>query len=94
MIDDVLNAAAMAHEKEPPYPSGGFRADFRVGGTLIEYLGLSGDSAYDAKTRRKRAVCEGAGVRLLEIYPDDLASRGTLMAKLRSAGILDPIPTR
>jgi len=39
-IDDWLYVRHVAHEKEPRYPIGAYRADFRVGAVLIEYFGV------------------------------------------------------
>jgi len=81
-IDDFLYARGVPHEKEPRYPEGNYRADFRVGSTFIEYFGLAGDPNYDAKTREKIRLCKKWGVTLIAIYPRDLVSRARLEKKL------------
>ena len=81
-IDDLLHSRGIAHEKEPHYPEGNFRADFLVDGIFIEYFGLKGDSDYDAKTRLKQRICKKHGIRLISIYPSDLVSLKKLNKKL------------
>jgi hypothetical protein len=73
-IDDLLFALGIPHEREPVYPEGNYRADFLVNGAFIEYFGLAGDAEYDAKTKRKKQLCETHGIRLVSILPRDLVS--------------------
>jgi hypothetical protein len=81
-IDDMLFRAEIAHEREPSYPEGGFRADFKIGDALIEFLGLAGNPDYDAKTKRKREIAATAGIQLVEVYADDLADLKRLTKRL------------
>jgi hypothetical protein len=81
-IDDFLTFEGIVHEKEVRYPSGGYRADFEVNGTLIEYFGLQSQQDYALKTQEKIEICRRAGVRLIEVYPEDLESSSTLRKKL------------
>lgn len=81
-IDDFLYSHGIAHEKEPHYPEGNFRADFLVDGVLIEYFGLTGDPEYDVKTRRKQGICKRHGIKLISIYPSELISLKKLNGKL------------
>lgn len=81
-IDDFLYSLGIPHQKEPPYPEGNFRADFAVNGTLIEYFGLRGDPDYDTKTKLKQRMCRKHGIKLISLYPSDLASTKRLKAKL------------
>ena len=81
-IDDFLYSRGIPHDKEPSYPEGNFRADFMVDGVLIEYLGLTGDPDYDAKTKLKQRICRKHGLRLIAVYPSDLVSTKKLEAKL------------
>lgn len=87
-IDDFLFANGIVHEKEPYYPEGNFRADFRVGEVLIEYFGLTGNKDYDAKTRNKKHICKKHGIELVAIYPKDLVTVKKLQQKLQQAKIL------
>jgi hypothetical protein len=73
-IDDLLYSHRIAHEKEPHYPEGNFRADFLVEDIFIEYFGLKGNPEYDAKTKLKQRICRRHGIRLISIYPSDLVS--------------------
>jgi len=76
----------VAHEKEVPYPDAGYRADFSVRGTFIEYFGLQGREEYALKTKKKIELCQSVGIRLIEIYPEDLVDGARLRKKL--AGVL------
>lgn len=71
-IDDLLTNAGIIHTREPAYPTGLMRGDFLVGETIVEYLGLLGAADYDAKTERKKSICEESGVVLLLIKPEML----------------------
>lgn len=81
-VDDLLYAHGVVHEKEPRYPEGNYRADFGVGGILIEYFGLKGNPDYDQKAELKRRLCKKHGIKLISIYPDDLVSTKRLEGKL------------
>jgi hypothetical protein len=87
-IDDVMFAAEIAHEKEPSYPVGRLRADFRVGDTLVEYFGLAGIASYDEKIEKKRNICAQHSIPLLEIFPADLVDLRALEERLRQAAAL------
>lgn len=81
-IDDYLHLRGIHHEKEPRYPEGNFRGDFKVGATFIEYFGLSGNLDYDAKTKEKIRLCKKHNIILIAIYPEDLISQRKLENKL------------
>jgi hypothetical protein len=83
-IDDWLYSHGIAHEKEPAYPEGQFRADWKVGSTFIEYFGLAGDPDYDSRTREKARICKKHGVVLVAVYAKHLASSGGLDKRLSS----------
>ena len=87
-IDDTLHALGIPHEKEASYPEGDYRVDSAVGDVFIEYFGLTGDADYDAKTKVKQSVCKKHGIRLIAIYPIDLASPKKLESKLTKAALL------
>jgi hypothetical protein len=80
-IDDFLFSLNIAHEKEPKYPVGNYRGDFKVGNIFIEYFGLSGDRAYDQRSLTKRAICKSHGIELIEITPKDLTAVSILRKK-------------
>ena len=84
-IDDLMYAAGIEHTKEPPYPVGRMRADFKIGSTLVEYFGLAGDADYDAKVELKRSMAAKHGFTLIEVYPTDLADTTELVARLTAA---------
>jgi hypothetical protein len=81
-IDDLLHARGFAHEKEPRYPEGNYRADFAVGDVFIEYFGLAGNADYDARAKLKQRICRKHGIKLISIYPADLVSAKKLENKL------------
>ncbi len=81
-IDDFLYAHGIHHEKEPRYPEGNFRGDFKVKKAFIEYFGLAGDPDYDSKIKEKVRICRKHGITLVAIYPQDLVSQRKLENKL------------
>jgi hypothetical protein len=81
-IDDFLHVHGVRHEKEPRYPEGNYRGDFKVGSVFIEYFGLTGNPEYDAKTEEKIRICRKHGINLVAIYPVDLISQKKLEGKL------------
>ena len=87
-IDDTLHALGIPHEKEVSYPEADYRVDFAVGDVFIEYFGLTGDADYDAKTQVKQSICMRHGIRLISVYPTDLASSKKLESKLTKAALL------
>jgi hypothetical protein len=77
-IDNWFNANGIPHEKEPSYPPhptlnprARLRADFKVGGTLIEYAGLMDDPHYSGRIEAKKNLANEIGVKLLVITPTD-----------------------
>jgi hypothetical protein len=87
-IDDLLTTMGIAHQKEVPYPEGGYRCDFVSKGVFIEYFGLSGDPDYDDKTKAKQKLCKRLGLRLVAVYPEDLANANQLKKKLQSINVM------
>lgn len=72
ILDDWLHSQGIDHEREPPYPGTNYRGDFLVGDVIVEFLGLKGDPAYDAKTASKREVAARLGLRMIEVTPLNL----------------------
>jgi hypothetical protein len=91
-IDDVLYAHGIPHQKEGRYPNENLRADFVVDEVFIEYLGLAGDSDYDAKTKCKQDLCNKYNINLILLYPKDLVSSEKLLSKLSAVLSKQPIP--
>lgn len=81
-IDDFLYSRSIIHDKEPRYPEGNFRGDFRVNDVIIEYFGLVGNPEYDAKSKEKTRICKKHGISLITIYPEDVISLKKLEIKL------------
>jgi hypothetical protein len=84
-VDDWLTSHGVPHTKEPAYPEGAMRADFEIGGILVEYFGLAGQPAYDEKIEVKRQIVKRHGIQLVEIYPKDLASWGKSQHRIARA---------
>ena len=84
-IDDLLHSAGIEHEREPAYPEGNYRADFKVGETLIEFFGLTGNADYDAKSEIKRGIASRNKVTLIEVFPRDLADTNRLISGLKQS---------
>ena len=82
MIDDILFAKGIIHEKEVYYPEERLRCDFYIQGKYIEYFGLAGNSAYDAKTKYKISMCNKKGLSLLALYPSDVVNKEKLETKI------------
>ncbi|MET3642758.1 hypothetical protein ABIC73_004361 [Prescottella equi] len=92
-IDDWLSRNGIPHGKEPAYPGSRMRADFVVDGIYIEYFGLVGDSAYDERIERKRLLATAHNIKLVEIYPKDLASWSTAQKAIADElGVVLPKP--
>lgn len=83
-ICEMLTNAGIEHGHEPMYPHSRMRADFLIGHTLVEYLGLYGNPDYDAKTKRKRAHAKEYNLQIEFIYPADLAEQGRLLKRLKA----------
>lgn len=81
-VDDFLHFHGIPHEREPKYPEGNYRGDFKVEGVFVEYFGLVGNPEYDNKTKLKQSLCRKHGIRLISIYPKDLATPKKLEDKL------------
>lgn len=83
-IDNFLFDLGVEHEREPRYPFGRQRADFKVGDTLIEYAGLTGEKGYDGKLVEKVSKARGLGIKVLVLYPPDLSTSHSMAAALKS----------
>lgn len=90
-IDDFLYHNSINHEKEPPYPEGKYRADFKVNDTFIEYFGLRGQKEYDKKTQIKKQICQKYHIKLIEIYPENIGTNKELKKKLKELLIQSPL---
>jgi hypothetical protein len=71
--------------REPRYPEGAFRADFWLGDTFVEYLGLAGQPTYDEKTEEKKRICKRHGIALICVAPADLLNQPKLLRRLSKA---------
>ncbi len=95
LIDDVLSSEGIAHAREIHYPDSGFRSDWKCGDIYIEFFGLTGNLAYDAKAQAKRGLASELGLRIVEIFPADLkdpsALRTRLLRDLADAPRVEPV---
>ncbi|MCE5291151.1 MAG: hypothetical protein LLG14_18215, partial [Nocardiaceae bacterium] len=71
-ICDFFTDEGIEHAREPRYPGSNLRADFLVGDIFIEYLGLTGTPAYDAKSEQKREIAQANRIKLIELFPEDM----------------------
>lgn len=81
VIDDWLHANGIPHQCEPKLA--GMRPDWRVGDTYLEYWGLAGQQGYEARREEKLRLYRERGLRLVELFPEDLADLGTKLGALR-----------
>lgn len=90
IIDDWLTERRINHEKEVLYPGSNLRADWKVGKTIIEYLGISLNYQhslnrnYKISLESKRRICEACNLTLIEIYPEDLDALHEKLSSLSS----------
>ena len=83
-IDDWLHLNNIPHEKEPAYPTGFFRGDWKVDKIFIEYWGLRGNEDYDNKIFIKREVLKDYNIPLIEIGLNDLPNLDMKLKVLRN----------
>ena len=84
IIDDYLSRRKIIHERNFPYPEGGYTADFKVGNQLIEYFGLSGGhKRYDELKKIKQNLAKKYRLKVIEIYPKNLYSKNGLEKLLK-----------
>lgn len=85
-IDDWLTDHGILHEVEPKLQ--GMRPDWRVGEWYVEYWGMAGQQGYEARREEKLALYHERGLRLLEVFPEDLPRLEEKLGVLRgvSAG--------
>lgn len=81
-ICELLTSAGIEHVHEPRYPESMMRADFKIGDSFVEYLGLAGRQDYDEKTRRKKAHAKLHSLQLELVYPRQLGDQDQLLKRL------------
>jgi hypothetical protein len=87
-ICEYLHENGVSHTKEPLYADlvpegsefGAMRGDFLVGDLVIEFAGLDGDEAYDAKISTKQSLAEKYGLKLIVVRPGDVKKLSDLLA--------------
>lgn len=88
VIDNWLTKNNICHKKNVPYPETNSKADWAIfignQKIFIEYFGLANDSPrYDRTIKRKKELCHKHNLRLIEIYPWDIYSKGHLNIRLK-----------
>ena len=86
IIDDWLSEHAIPHKRNARYGSAKLNADFLLrDNVIVEFFGLAGvQSKYDKIIEKKRMLAMRLGMRLLEIYPDDIYPKNKLRLLLKS----------
>lgn len=73
IIDDWFSARKIPHERNVSYPNCKYTCDFKIGDTLVEFFGLSGElRSYDNYKKRKIQIARKNHIKLVSIYPQDL----------------------
>ena len=85
-VDDWLWRRGIPHTRAPSYPrtsaaSSNLKADWAVGGALVEYWGRKGSEGYDTAIKTKRAIAKSANITLVEITPEDLANPDSALTR-------------
>lgn len=91
-IDDWLTDQGILHEVEPKLK--GMRPDWRVGEWYVEYWGMAGQQGYEARREEKLALYRERGLRLIELFPEDLARLEDKLGVLRGAAAAGQGQTR
>lgn len=85
LVDNWLTQNKISHTRNYSYPNSRHKADWALldGKIFIEYFGLAKDSPrYDRNIKKKKILCNKAGIKLVGIYPEDLYPSKNLDAKL------------
>lgn len=76
VIDDLLYANDIPHEREPHYPDSNYRADWLIKqngfNILIEFFGLYGESNYNKRMKEKLEYASTKGIKVISFLPKDL----------------------
>ncbi|MDP3696570.1 MAG: hypothetical protein Q8R55_00895 [Candidatus Taylorbacteria bacterium] len=85
LIDNWLHKNKIAHSRNVSYPDTKHIADWAVNNNdiFIEYFGLAKDSPrYDRGINKKKRLCKKHGIKLIDIYPEDLYKTSNFVNKL------------
>lgn len=88
IIDNWLTKNNISHKKNVPYPETNSKTDWAISidnqEIFIEYFGLANDSPrYDRAIKKKKELCRKYNLKLIEIYPRDIYSKGRLNIRLK-----------
>lgn len=86
-ICEYLHENGVNHSKEPIYAElvsdgeefGAMRGDFLVGDVVIEFAGLDGEEAYDAKMELKQTLANKHGLKLIILRPRDVKNLSAII---------------
>ncbi|MBC6951960.1 hypothetical protein DWB58_28925 [candidate division KSB1 bacterium] len=88
-IDNWLWNKGIVHEREPYYPfhpqlnpNERLRADWLVDNYYIEYFGMMEDADYFSKTEKKLELAQATNIKLVSLFPKDVASLDEALAVL------------
>jgi hypothetical protein len=81
-ITNFLIEKDISFEKEVKYPNTKYRVDWKINTTFVEFFGLKGKNEYDRKIEIKREICRNEGMRLIEIYPNDLTDLDSALSEV------------
>lgn len=85
IIDDWLFSIGKEHKRHVRYGHTKLTADFALGANVIlEFFGLAGvKSDYDSMIARKKELAKSLGLKLVEVYPEDIFPRNKLIRLLK-----------
>jgi hypothetical protein len=81
LIDDWLTANGIFHEREPRLK--GMHPDWRIGSVYVEYWGMAGQQGYEARRAEKLAIYKRRRLKLVELFPEDVAQLESKLGFLR-----------
>ena len=95
VVDDILSSEGDRACARSQLPGSNLRSDWKCGDAYVEFFGLTGDVVYDANTQAKRKLASRLGLRLIELFPADLADptalRNRLVRDLADARRVPPV---
>lgn len=79
IIDNMLFARKISHERNAPYLNTLFTADFKIKDTYIEFFGLHNElKRYDHLMKIKLKIIKDNNLKLIAIYPKDIRDKSRL----------------
>ena len=81
LVDEILSSEGISHAREVHYPGTNLRSDWTCGDTHVEFFGLTATWC-TTRTRSQARARKKTGLRLIELYPADVADPTELRARL------------